>query len=75
MREEILEILADIRPDVDFEESKALIDDGDLESLDVVALIGELNDTFDIDISVEDIDPVNFNSLDAIVALVDKLQA
>ena len=74
MRDEILKILEDLRPDVEFEGSTTLIDDGDLESLDVVALVGELNDEFDVDISVEDIIPENFNSVDAIVALVKKLQ-
>lgn len=75
MNEKVLEILQDIRPDVEFEGNNSLVDNGDLESLDVVALIGELNDEFDIDISVEDIIPENFNSLQAIVELINRLQS
>lgn len=74
MKEKLLEILAGIRSDVDFENSTALIDDGQLESLDVVALVGELNDEFDIDITVEDLIPENFNSIDAMMKLIKGLQ-
>jgi D-alanine--poly(phosphoribitol) ligase subunit 2 len=74
MREKLLGILVDVRPDVNFEESTHLIDDGELESLDIVALVGELNDEFDIEITVEDLLPENFNSVDAILALIQRLQ-
>ncbi len=70
MKEEILEILNEIREDVDFEEETSLIDDGVLTSLDVVAVVSELNDAFDIEISADDLLPENFNSLDAICNLV-----
>ena len=52
MREKILEILSGIRSDIDFENSTKLIDDGLLESLDIVSIVGEFNDEFDIEISV-----------------------
>lgn len=74
MREKLLEILTGVRPDVDFENNTSLIDDGELESLDVVALVGELNDEFDIEITVEDLLPENFNSADAMMALIKRLQ-
>ncbi len=74
MREKLLEILTGVRPDVDFENNTSLIDDGELESLDVVALVGELNDEFDIEITVEDLLPENFNSADAMMALIRRLQ-
>lgn len=74
MKERVMEILTDLRPDVDFENNTALIDDGELESLDIVALVGELNDEFDIDISVEHLIPENFNSVDAMVQLIEELQ-
>ena len=48
MRETILEILSGVRSDVDFENNTKLIDDGILESLDIVAIVGELNDEFDV---------------------------
>lgn len=72
--EEVLAILKDIRPDVDFEKEKALIDDGILDSFDIVSIVGELSDTFDIEIPAEEIDPENFNTLEAIAAMVERLQ-
>ena len=72
--EKILEILKSIRSDVDFENEKALIDDGILDSFDVVSVVGELCDEFDITITAEDLEPENFNSLEAIAALVERLQ-
>lgn len=74
MREIVLEILSGVRGDVDFESNTKLIDDGILESLDIVAIVGELNDEFDIEISVEDLVPENFNSVDAMVELITKAQ-
>ncbi|MBE6040887.1 MAG: acyl carrier protein [Clostridiales bacterium] len=74
MKEKIIEILKDIRPDADYDNCTTLIDDGYLESLDVVALVGELNDEFDVDITVDDLVPENFNSVDAMVNLVEELQ-
>lgn len=69
-----MEILTDLREDVDFENCTTLIDDGELESLDIVALVGELNDEFDIQISVEHLIPENFNSVDAMLDLIKELQ-
>ena len=74
MRETILEILSGVRSDVDFENNTKLIDDGILESLDIVAIVGELNDEFDVEISVEDLLPENFNSVDAKVDLITRAQ-
>ena len=71
---EVLAILKDIRPDVDFEKEKALIDDGILDSFDIVSIVGELSDAFDIEIPAEEIDPENFNTLEAITAMVERLQ-
>ena len=70
MREEVMEILTDIRGDVDFENEAKLIDDNILTSLDIVALVGEFNDVFDIEITVEDLVPENFNSVDAMIELI-----
>lgn len=72
--EEVLEVLKGIRPDVDFEKETALIDDGILDSFDIVSIVGELSDTFDIEIPAEEIDPANFNTLSAIAAMVERLQ-
>lgn len=69
--EKILEILNDIRPDVDFNEETNLVDGGFLDSFDIVSIISELNDAFDIHIRVTDLKPENFNSYKAICQLVE----
>ncbi len=74
MRDTVLEILQDIRSDIDFENEEALIDDDLLESLDIVAIVGEFNEEFDVEISVEDLLPENFNSVDAMVELILRAQ-
>ena len=74
MREQILEILADIRPDIDFETEDALVTDGILASFDIVTIVTELSDEFDISITPKDLIPANFDTLDGIVALVEKLR-
>ncbi|MBQ6560458.1 MAG: acyl carrier protein [Erysipelotrichaceae bacterium] len=72
--EELLEILNEINSDIDYENETALIDDGILDSLDVVALVSELNDHYDIEIGLDDLIPENFNSLEAMLALIEKLK-
>ena len=71
MREEIMEILEELRPDVDFENEKQLITDGILESFDIVSLVGELSDAFDIELRVEDLVPDNFNSDEGMIDLIN----
>ena len=71
--ETLLEILEDLHPDVDFTVEESLIDDGILDSLDIVTLITEINDKFDISIPAEEIIPENFNSANALMALIEKL--
>ena len=71
--EELLDILRDLHPDVDFESEEHLIDDGILDSLDIVSLITEINDNFDVVITANDIVPENFNSVSALHALVERL--
>ena len=63
--EELLEILNDLHPDVDFETCDSLIDDKILDSFDIVTIIAEVNDRFDVTISAEKITPENFNSAEA----------
>lgn len=73
MRENIKEILMDICPEVDFEKETKLISDGILASFDIVSIVAELGDEFDITIGPKDLIAENFNSLDAITALVKRL--
>ena len=72
--EKLLEILKSIRPDVDFENETELIDEGILDSFDVVSIISELDDAFDVQIRINELDPENFNSAEAIWELVQKLK-
>lgn len=71
---ELMEILEQLRPDVDFENETGLIDSGILDSFDIVSLVSELNEAFDIEIQPNDLIPENFNSAKAILDLVEKLQ-
>lgn len=73
--EKLLEILKSIRPDVDFENEIALIDDGILDSFDVVSIISELDNEFDVQVRITELDPENFNSAEAIWKLVQELKA
>ena len=72
MREQVLEILLDVVPDVDFENEVDLVAGKIIDSFAVVAMVNELNDELDIDIPSREILPENFYSLDTIVALVEK---
>ena len=69
-KEKLIEILKGIRPDIEIE-NKTLVDDGVLDSFDIVTLVSELIDAYDIELSVEDILPENFNSVEAIQQLID----
>lgn len=72
--EELMEILNNLHPDVDFETEERLVDDKILDSFDIVSLIAEINETFDIAITAKDILPENFNSAKSLYALIQKLE-
>lgn len=72
--EKLLEILKEIRPDVDFDNETELIDDGILDSFDVVSIISEIDDAFGVQIRINELDPENFNSAAAIWSLIQKLK-
>ncbi len=74
MKEKLMKILKDLRADVDFEKEKKLIDDGILDSFDIVTLVSELNSEFDVEINVMDLEPENFNTIEAMLELIEKLQ-
>lgn len=71
--EKLIEILESIRPDVDFHNNTKLIDDGILDSFDIVSIISELNDEYQISIRVHELGPENFNSVEAINKMVQRL--
>ena len=71
--ERLIAILNDIHEDVDFEAEENLVDDGILDSLDIVTLITEINSEFGVSIPPEEIIPDNFNSAKALFALIERL--
>ncbi|HIU16165.1 MAG TPA: acyl carrier protein [Candidatus Ventricola intestinavium] len=73
MKETILSILADIVEEENLATCTTLIDDGILSSLDIIQLIGALNDEFDLSIPATEIVPDNFNSVDAMARMVARL--
>lgn len=72
--EKLLEILENIKPGVDYENVKTLIDDHYLDSLSILSLIAEIEDGFDVVIPTIEIIPENFNSVEAMMNLITKLQ-
>ena len=72
--EELLTILRSVNSDIDYVNEQTLIDDGLLDSLDVVALVSELNEHYNIEIGLDDLVPENFNSVSAMQELINRLQ-
>lgn len=72
--DELLELLEDIKHTVDFRTCTGLIDDGYLDSFDILSIVSELNDAFGIEISPVDIIPENFNSAQALWNMVERLK-
>jgi len=73
--DKIVEILREIRPGVDWETATSIIDDALLDSFDMIMLVGELEEAFGIRIGLEHLEPYNFNTVEAIIALVEELSA
>lgn len=71
--EALLEILQELHPDVDFETREDLIDGKVLDSFDIVTLVAEIDDEFDVAIPAGELIPENFNSAKAIYALIERL--
>ena len=72
--EELLKILSGICHKVDFVNEKKLIDNGVLDSFDIISIVNELNEHYDIEIDVDDLEPDNFNTVEAMLELIEKLQ-
>ena len=71
--EKLLELLKKVKPEVEFEGNKHLIDNEELDSLSIVEIVAAIDDEFDIEIGVKDIIPENFNSVEAMWNLIQKL--
>ena len=71
--EKLIKILNDLHPEIDFENNDSLIDDGILDSLDIVSLVTEIYAEFDVTIPAEEIVPENFNSAQALMDLINRI--
>lgn len=74
MMDELLEILEEVRDDIDFENCDTLIDDGILESFDIIQIISAIDEAFDVAIPATKIIPSNFNSAEAMLKMIEELQ-
>jgi acyl carrier protein len=72
--EKLIDILQQIRSDIDFENEKTLVDDGVLDSFDIVSIVSELTMEYDIDISIDDMTAENFNSAEAMYEMILRIQ-
>lgn len=72
--EQLQKILEEIRPDVDFASEDRLIDNGVLDSIDIIAIVTAVNNAYDVEINVQYLLPEHFNSMEAIYRLISKLQ-
>ena len=73
--EKLLNVLSEVRDDVDFAGETALVEDGVIDSIDLTQIIAALDEAFDIHIQTGDIEPENFNSVSAILELIHSCQA
>ncbi len=71
--EELIRIMSEIRPDIDFETAENLIDDDILDSFDIISIVSEVNDFFCIEINVNDLLPENFNTASALYELITRM--
>ena len=74
MKKRILEILADALPQIDFSTSAKLVDDGILDSLSIVTIVTELSLEYDVEFDLDQLEPANLNSVDAMVDTVLSLK-
>ena len=73
-KQDLIDILKEIHPEVDYETEKSLIDSKIFDSMDIVMLISETADSFDIKIPANEIVPDNFNSAEALFRLIQELE-
>ena len=72
MKEKIIKILSELRPEFDFNQDINYIEEGMLDSFDIVNLVNELEESFNITIDGTEILPENFSSADAIMKLIER---
>lgn len=72
--EQLLKLLSEIDPDIDFANCTTLIDDGLLDSFAILEIVAEINDQFDVEITAPEIVPENFNSAKALWEMIQRLK-
>lgn len=72
--EKLIKILTELHPDTDFETEEGLVDNGILDSFDIITLVAEISAEFKIAIPAEELTPENFNSAKALNALIERLE-
>ncbi|MCH5252564.1 MAG: acyl carrier protein [Lachnospiraceae bacterium] len=73
IKETILSILQELHEDIDFEQEDRLVDDKILDSFDLVTLVAELGEEFDVEITAKDFVEENFNSVDRLTKMILRL--
>lgn len=74
MRNDIIEVLNEVKASVDYEKEDKLITDGILTSFDIIMLVSLLNNKFGVEIGVMDLVPENFESVNTIETLINNLK-
>ena len=74
MKEDVLNLLKEVLPQIDFTASERLVDDGILDSISIITLVSELSAEYDIEFDLAQLKPENLNSIDAIVNTIQSLQ-
>ncbi|MBY6837718.1 MULTISPECIES: phosphopantetheine-binding protein [Clostridium] len=72
--EKLISVLEDIRDDVDFKECTTLIEDGILDSFDIIQIVNAIDEEFDVEIPATEIIPENFNSADSLLKMIRRLE-
>jgi len=70
----LLEVLETVKPGVDFKNSKDMISEGLIDSFDMISIIANINEAFDIDFSVADITPENFQTVQSLYEAIERIK-
>ena len=74
VKEEVLAVLKEVKPAKDLENTKDIIEGGYIDSFELLSLISALSDHFGIEIGIDEIIPQNFNSVEDMISMVERLQ-
>lgn len=72
--EQLLELLKEVKSDIDFEKETDLVDEGLLDSLEIVTIIASIEEKFGIEIDPDEIDPDNFQSAETMWEMIEKIK-